>query len=189
MVPLLNVLSSLFIISWNELLKSYYIQINQIYFLLFCMKSIQYLRIAFLQSVLAILGSLYFSNFWDPIANIVHGNFFGWPAFEPCHLCRWARILMYPLVLISGIALIRKDEKAAYTILPFSIAWVVLTTYHYAIQYLNSLNVFSCAPGNPCTTIDRSVWWFITIPALAWIAFVVISISCLMLIVKNRKPL
>jgi len=29
---------------------------------------------------------------------------------------------MYPLVLISGIALVRKDEKAAYTILPFSIA-------------------------------------------------------------------
>ena len=50
----------------------------------------------------------------------ITGNFFGGTGFEPCHLCRWARIIMYPLVLISFIALLRKDTKIAYTILPIS---------------------------------------------------------------------
>jgi len=122
------------------------------------MKSIHLLRIVFVQSLLAMLGSLYFSNFGDPIANIANGTIFGGVGFDPCHLCRRARILMYPLVLISLIGLIRKDTKIAYTILPLSFVGIILTSYHYSIQWINSLNIVSCAPGNPCTLIDRKIF-------------------------------
>ncbi|MEI7563781.1 MAG: disulfide bond formation protein B [bacterium] len=122
------------------------------------MKAITWLRIIFIQALLAMSGSLYFSNFGDPLANIAHGNFFGGIGFEPCHLCRWARILMYPLVIISFIGLVRKDTKIAYTILPISAIGIILTSYHYIIQQINSLNVLSCAPGNPCTLIDWKMW-------------------------------
>ncbi len=150
------------------------------------MKSIRYLRGIFVLALLAMLWSLYFSNFGDPIANILAGHLFAANGFEPCHLCRWSRILMYPLVVIAWIALVRKDETIAYTILPFSLAGVALTTYHYTIQYVNSLNVFSCAPGNPCTTIDWKIFGFVTIPALAWIAFVVISVCAWYLFWKTE---
>ncbi len=151
------------------------------------MKPIVWLRLIFVQSLLAMSGSLYFSNFGDPIANITHGNLFGWIGFEPCHLCRWARILMYPLVLISFVGLVRKDTKIAYTILPISAIGIVVTSYHYIIQQINALNVLSCAPGNPCTLVDRKIRWVITIPALARIAFVVIFIASVAIILQKKK--
>ncbi len=153
----------------------------------FFMKPISRLRVIFVQSLLAMMWSLYFSNFGDPISNIQHGNIFWWAGFDPCHLCRWARILMYPLVLISLVGLIRKDTKIAYTILPISGIWIILTAYLYIIQRVNSLNVLSCAPGNPCTTIDRKIFGVITIPALARIAFVVIFIASLAIILQKKK--
>ena len=101
---------------------------------------------------------MYFSNFGDPITNISNGTIFGGAGFDPCHLCRWARILMYPLVAISFMALIRKDTKIAYTILPISFAGIILTSYHYIIQRINSLNIVACSPGNPCTLIDWKIF-------------------------------
>ncbi|MCX6823456.1 MAG: disulfide bond formation protein B [candidate division SR1 bacterium] len=151
------------------------------------MKPIAWLRLIFVQSLLAMAGSLYFSNFGDPIANIAHGNIFGGMGFEPCHLCRWARILMYPLVLISLIGLIRKDTKIAYTILPISAMGIILTGYHYIIQRVNGLNILSCGPGNPCTLIDWKIRGVITIPALARIAFVVIFVASLVIILHKKK--
>jgi disulfide bond formation protein DsbB len=151
------------------------------------MKPIQLLRLIFVQSLLAMAWSLYFSNFWDPIANISRGDIFGGAGFDPCHLCRWARILMYPMVLISFVALLRKDIKIAYTLLPISFVWIVLTSYHYIIQRVNSLNVVACAPGNPCTLIDWKIFWVVTIPALARIAFVVIFLAALAILLKDRK--
>ncbi|MEI6672548.1 MAG: disulfide bond formation protein B [bacterium] len=115
------------------------------------------------------------------------GDFFGGAGFDPCHLCRWARILMYPLVLISFIALVRKDTKIAYTILPLSFLGILLTGYHYIIQRVNSLNVVACSPGNPCTIIDRKIFGVVTIPALARIAFVVIFIAALTIIIRDRE--
>ncbi len=47
-------------------------------------------------SLIATFGSLYFSE--------VRG-------YEPCTLCWYQRILMYPIVLITGIALIPEKRK------------------------------------------------------------------------------
>lgn len=146
------------------------------------MRSQQLLTIAFVQAFLAMSGSLYFSNFGDPLAGLFSGH-----GFEPCHLCRWARILMYPLVWILGYALIKKDSAIAYLTAAISGAGMILTGYHYAIQYINSLNVFTCEPGNPCTLIDWKIFEYVTIPALAWIAFVVIFVCSVMAIRQIRS--
>ena len=57
-------------------------------------------------SFTAMLGSLYFSEI---------------QLYEPCKLCWYQRILMYPLVLILGIAYIQKNAKIAITTLAFSV--------------------------------------------------------------------
>lgn len=143
------------------------------------MKSITLYRIVFVQACCAMLGSLYFSNFGDPLQWLFSGTW-----FEPCHLCRWARILMYPLVWISGYGLLRRNTDIIKLILPVSIAGMILTWYHYTIQYINSLNMFSCNPSNPCTLIDWKVFDYITIPWLARIAFTVITVCASIILYK-----
>ena len=52
------------------------------------------LFIAWAASIIAMFGSLFFSEIKQ---------------YEPCTLCWYQRIMMYPLTIIIGIALIRKD--------------------------------------------------------------------------------
>ena len=54
----------------------------------------QGLRLAWAMATIAMLGSLYYSE--------VAG-------FPPCEYCWYQRIAMYPLVVILGIAMVRRD--------------------------------------------------------------------------------
>lgn len=146
------------------------------------MKETTLFRIVFAQALLAMLGSLYFSNFGDPLQWLFQGTW-----FEPCHLCWWTRILMYPLVWISWYWLIRRDLSLSRLILPMSVLWMIVSWYHYTIQYINSLNVFSCNPENPCTLIDWKIATYITIPALARIAFTIITICTSIIIYRSTQ--
>lgn len=114
-------------------------------------------------SLFAMLGSLYFSE--------IRG-------FIPCNLCWYQRIAMYPLVVILGIAALRKDYKQSkYVVIIASIGWI-LSTLHYLMQKTNLFqNVESAACGIvPCTGIYINLLGFITIPFLAWVAFTLIII-------------
>ena len=55
-----------------------------------------YMQMIFIVSLIAILGSLYFSEI---------------RLYEPCEMCWYQRILMYPLVLLSFIGLIKNDAN------------------------------------------------------------------------------
>ena len=139
------------------------------------------LGVILIQALLAMLGSLYFSNFWDPLAGLFSGT-----GFEPCHLCWWGRILMYPLVAISVYGLIKKDKEIWFLTGFLSLAGVLLAGYHYLIQYQASLNVFSCWGGNDCT----QMWWhlgFVTIPFLELVAFAVIFVCSMFMIIRRKK--
>ena len=111
------------------------------------------LVIILIQASLAMLGSLYFSNFWDPLNGLFSGT-----GFEPCRLCWRGRILMYPLVVISVYGLIRKDKGICFLTGALSLVGVLLAGYHYLIQYQASLNVFSCQAGNDCTHMGWHKW-------------------------------
>ncbi|MEI7478478.1 MAG: hypothetical protein WCJ81_08685 [bacterium] len=76
-----------------------------------------------LVAVVSMLGSLYFQYFGNPVTNIAAGSLFPSGAgFTPCVLCRWARVLMYPLVWLSILGLMRKDRGIVHYIFPISIA-------------------------------------------------------------------
>ena len=139
------------------------------------------LIIILIQASLAMLGSLYFSNFWDPLNGLFSGT-----GFEPCHLCWRGRILMYPLVAISGYGLIRKDKGICFLTGALSLVGVLLAGYHYLIQYQASLNVFSCQAGNECTHMGWHVG-FVTIPFLELVAFAVILTCSILMLVRRKK--
>lgn len=133
------------------------------------------LRIIFFQALVATMSSLYLGRYGDPVM-----NYRTWQWFNPdngfgiCDLCRYARILMYPLVLISGVALIRNDNKAVFYMLPSVILGIMLETLHYTAQMFTIDIWFTCTAANPCMAFYVRYFGFLTIPGLCLIAFLVI---------------
>ncbi|MBP6910821.1 disulfide bond formation protein B [Patescibacteria group bacterium] len=144
--------------------------------------------VIFIQAMIAMMGSLYFSNFGDPVSNAQAGNFFPTDGgFEPCGMCRWSRILMYPIARFSLWALIRQDRKIVTVIQRVSVAGILLSTYHYLLQKTTFIKTSAlCTLQNPCSALQVDYFGIITIPFMALIAFIIILISCF--IVKANTP-
>lgn len=113
-------------------------------------------------AIIATLGSLFFSE--------VKG-------YIPCTLCWYSRILMYPLVVILGISAVRKDYGQARYVLPLSMLGVAVASFHYALQktsWFDSAGHF-CSVGS-CTAQYINWFGFMTIPFLALVAFIAITV-------------
>ncbi len=134
--------------------------------------------IGFVQALVATFGSLYFSNYGDPIKNIFeYGEVFPWgEGFDPCLLCYWARILMYPILVISLAGLLKKDRKFTDYVLFLSVPGIFLESYHYALQKLPIDTSLGCTAAVPCSALSVDYLGFITIPFLCLTAFVVITV-------------
>ena len=128
--------------------------------------------VAWVQSILAMLGSLYYSE-------IKH--------YTPCTLCWYQRILMYPLVLVIAVGILRRDKNLYHYVLPLSITGWLIAFYHVLLQKgLLPEAVAPCALGASCTTKYVGYFGFITIPVMSLIAFTVIII-CMLIVRKVSK--
>ena len=113
------------------------------------------------------LGSLYFSDV---------------RFFVPCTLCWYQRILMYPLVLILGIAAYKQDTSVTRYAPPLSVIGVLVAGFHYLEQkvpWISSSAV--CRSGVPCDVQYINWLGFITIPFLSLVAFVIITVLLVMI--------
>lgn len=117
---------------------------------------------ALLVAWVAMLGSLYFSQELGYI---------------PCTLCWYQRILMYPLAGMIALGLLRRDVPLPYLILPFSILGQGFSTYHYLLQKTQFFSsATTCQVGVPCSSSWINWLGFITIPFLAMMAFLLITL-------------
>lgn len=122
--------------------------------------------LAWLASLAATGGSLYFSE-------VLH--------YVPCQLCWFQRILMYPLVIILGIASFRQDHGITPYALPLSVLGAGLALFHYLEQKVPGFGFPElCNVGAPCSAAYINWLGFITIPMLSLIAFVLITLLLLM---------
>lgn len=122
--------------------------------------------LAWVVSVVATLGSLYFSEV---------------RLFVPCTLCWYQRILMYPLVLILGIASYKQDTSVTRYALPLSLIGTLVAGFHYLEQkvpWISSSAV--CRSGVPCDVQYINWLGFITIPFLSLVAFATITVLLIM---------
>lgn len=120
---------------------------------------------AWVVSLVATLGSLYFSEVMN---------------FIPCTLCWYQRIMMYPLVIILGIASYRNQPMIIPYALPMSIIGGMISLWHYLQQKVPFLGqVIQCKVGVPCNQSYINWFGFITIPFLALVAFTMITILLL----------
>jgi len=125
------------------------------------------------QSLLAVAGSLYFSEI---------------KSYTPCELCWVQRIFMYPLVIVYGVALLKRDIKIALPGLVLSGIGMLISTYHYLIQKWPLLRDSGDTCGIiPCHTQYINYFGFITIPFLAGVAFIVIFVVHIIIIKQARR--
>jgi disulfide bond formation protein DsbB len=114
---------------------------------------------AFVVAALATVGSLYFSE-------IAH--------FEPCRLCWYQRIAMYPLVVILGIAAVRRDDGVSIYARALAGIGVIISTYHLALEWIPSLDTGACGAGPSCSIVWFREFGFVSLPLLALAAFLLI---------------
>ncbi|WP_201715339.1 disulfide oxidoreductase [Rossellomorea arthrocnemi] len=133
------------------------------------------LFLAWASSLIATMGSLYFSEIMK---------------YEPCELCWYQRILMYPMVILLGVAYVRKDFQVALYSTIFSGIGLLISIYHYSIQKVTFLTESAPACGRvPCTGEYINLFGFVTIPFLALTGFTIIFISSVMVLkaIKEDK--
>lgn len=115
---------------------------------------------------IATAGSLYFSE-------IV--------GFVPCPFCWYQRFAMYPLVVVLGVGLLQPSARIWRFALPLPPIGLVIAAYHVALQFQPTLDLVPCEGGVPCSGRYVAVFGFISIPAMAGAAFLMIGALLLLL--------
>lgn len=120
----------------------------------------------FIVSLVAMLGSLYFSDYLG---------------YEPCKLCWYQRIFMYPQVFLFGLALWRREPFKVWAYSTFlSVIGGAIALFHYYSQMVDEPLITL-----PCTAIGYSAscaetfitsFGYITIPFMALTAFALLII-------------
>ncbi len=100
--------------------------------------------------------------------------------FPPCDLCWYQRILMYPQVVILGIAALRRDAAVKWYSVPLVALGLCISVYHYLLERFPDSVTFSCETENPCSTVWVWKFHFLSIPAMAGIGFALIAVLVLL---------
>lgn len=127
------------------------------------------LAAVFIISLIAILGS----SFYSEVAG-----------YEPCKLCWFQRIFLYPQVFLAGLAMWYRDRGILRYIVWLSGLGAVIALYHYLLQLGVGPNLSCGAVGYSVSCAQRFVlsFGYITIPLMAFTAFIL----NFLISIKNR---
>lgn len=136
------------------------------------MKSLIALYAAWLLACLTFLGSLYFSE-------ILH--------LDPCNLCWYQRICLYPLVVILGMAI----YNLCFDVIPYVIPQIgvglMAAVYQVAIQANPQWQAIElCGAGPSCTEKIDIGLGVITLPMLSVCSSIVI-LGCLLYALRESE--
>jgi len=111
----------------------------------------------------SVLGSLYFSE-------IRH--------FQPCELCWWTRVLMYPVAIImTYLLLVKSKTKWQGIVLSLAVPALLLGAFHSLLQWgIISETLTECSARSAVSCADPEIMWFgfITIPFLGFLTNIAI---------------
>lgn len=122
------------------------------------------LILIFMTSILSVVGSLYFSE----IVGLV-----------PCTLCWYQRIAIYPIPVLTGVALLREEYNVVYNLRILSLFGLLVAGYQYYIQFFHRTSNF-CHVGVSCSDVQFEILGFITLPLLSFLSFLFILILTFM---------
>jgi disulfide bond formation protein DsbB len=107
-------------------------------------------------AAVAMGGSLYFSE-------VGH--------LTPCLFCWYQRCLMYPLAIILAIAAVRRDRSVRPYAIGLSSLGVLVSGYHYAMEWFHSLDRGVCKLSVPCTFVYFRQFGFMSLAFMALTGF------------------
>lgn len=107
---------------------------------------------------------------------------------QPCLLCWYQRVFMFPLAFLLGIACFRSDASAWIYALPLSLLGAAFATYHVLVFYgLVAESLQPCTQAGPsCSDAAMTVFGAVPLPLLSLGAFTVITL-CLAIIAKGTR--
>jgi disulfide bond formation protein DsbB len=127
---------------------------------------------AWIVAAVTTLGSLYYSE---------HAG------FVPCELCWYQRILMYPLVIVLGVALLRRDRAVWITTLVFVGVGAPISLYHWLVERVPAFEESSsCSAITPCSTPWFEKLGFVTLSWMALSSFLLIGVLMVCVAVGAR---
>lgn len=110
------------------------------------------LLLGFFISLFSVLGSLFYSE--------VVG-------YEPCVLCWWQRVFLYPLVIIFAMAFWRRARNAFLYATPLVFLAGIVALYHSFVS-LGGTSVLPCTEvGSACAKVYVLAFGYITIPVMS----------------------
>lgn len=107
------------------------------------------------------------------VGSLIYSDVLG---YEPCRLCWYQRILMYPQAILFGMALMKKKHEIINYTMVLSAMGAALALYHYLMQ-------LGIVPEGDCSAIGYSVscvknfvmqFGFITIPLMSLTGFLML---------------
>lgn len=114
---------------------------------------------SFLVALAATGGSLFYSN--------VAG-------FEPCLLCWWQRIFLYPQAILLFTAFLKKDENMRLHSIALSSIGTLIAVYHTFIQFGWQSTLPCTASGVSCQVLYFLEYGYITISTMSLTTFVLL---------------
>jgi disulfide bond formation protein DsbB len=96
--------------------------------------------------------------------------------FEPCALCWWQRIFMYPQVILFGIALWKKDDSVWLPSIILSALGLAVALYHHTLQMLPAGSLPCPSQGVSCAKITFVEFGYITYPLMAATLFALLIV-------------
>jgi disulfide bond formation protein DsbB len=136
-------------------------------------RQLLYARLAFLLALTAMLGSLYFSEI---------------AGYPPCKLCWFQRLAVFPSAILLAVGLLRKDGLLHTYILPLTIPALIISLYHNLLYYqVFPESAATCEAGISCTTKFIEWFGFVTIPLLAFLALLGLTILMYVFRKEGRK--
>ena len=148
-----------------------------------------FLRVIFLLSLWATVGSLYYGYFGDPVQNwSTWFRFSRLNGLPPCDLCRYMRVFQYPLLLISGVALRKHDKHAWVYMLPLSVLGFITGIYKYLLEIDVLAESWVCSAGwVSCSEASVMYGGFISLALLWSVIFLITWLASRQILRLHKK--
>jgi disulfide bond formation protein DsbB len=107
---------------------------------------------------------------------------------QPCVLCWYQRIFMFPLVFVLAVGLLPYDAKVVRYALPLSVVGLLIAAFHaLLLAGFIPANLTPCTQGVPCSKVQIQWFGFLTIPLMSVLAFLAISLLLVCSHFKSSK--
>ena len=128
------------------------------------------LWLAWLVAAVAMAGSLWFSEAQN---------------FVPCKMCWLQRIAMFSLAIILLVGALRRDAGVRWYAVPLAAVGIVVSTYHYLLEWNPQWEGESCDITAPCAVPYFREFGFVSLALMALCGFA--AILALLLLVPTPR--